>query len=136
MLLETGWNYHSKGRWDGESLDGSVVFSCVDNMEVRKKAFKSMTSGMFIEVRMGVRHGMVFAVDTALDEDRKFWEDNWYSDDVVEEKSACGTSLTIGSTANLLSSLAMWQLIRHMNEQNTPRQLIASVEPYTLMEVA
>lgn len=131
---DTGLQYKHKGHWNGEKL-GSVVFSCVDSMKVRKKILESMEKGLFIEVRMGVYHGQVFAIDTSIEEDRKFWHSHYVSDDVIEEKSACGTSLTIGNTANLLSSIAGWQLIKHMNDEKVPRCLTACVNPYTIIEV-
>jgi len=131
---DTGLNYTAKGHWNGEKL-GSLVFSCVDSMEVRKQILESMESGLFIEVRMGVYHGQVFTIDTSIEEERKFWHDNYVSDDLVEEKSACGTSLTIGNTANLLSSLAGWQAIKYMNNEKPPRCLTACVNSYAIIEV-
>lgn len=130
---DTGLVYNTHGHWDGEPL-GNVVFSCVDSMKVRKRILDSMKSGLFIEIRMGVYHGQVFSIDTSIEEDRKFWHDNYVGDDVIEEKSACGTSLTIGNTANLLSSLAGWQLIKHMNDEKLVRCLTACVNPYTIQE--
>lgn len=134
VKAETGLNYHAQGKWDGEEL-GTIVFSCVDSMEVRKQILDSMTDGLFIEVRMGVKHGQVFSIDTKSDEDKAFWNSYYCGDDVVEEKSACGTSLTIGSTATLLSSIASWQCIKHMNDEKLSRMIIASVEPYMMQEV-
>ena len=130
---DTGLKYKHRGHWDGEPL-GSVVFSCVDSMEIRKKILDSMETGLFIETRMGVYHGQVFSIDASIDEDREFWKGHYVGDDLVEEKSACGTSLTIGSTANLLSSIAGWQLIKHMNDEKLARCITACVNPYTLLE--
>ncbi len=135
---DTGLQYKHRGNWSkdnfgGEAL-GSVVFSCVDSMKVRKEILDSMKQGLFIEVRMGVYHGQVFSIDTSIEEDRKFWHDHYVGDDIIEEKSACGTSLTIGSTANLLSSIASWQVIKYMNDEKLARCLTACVSPYTIME--
>jgi molybdopterin/thiamine biosynthesis adenylyltransferase len=133
IQLNTGITHAVKGKWEGEALSG-VVMCCVDNMDVRRKVLESMTSGMFIEVRMGVYHGQVFSIDPEDPEACDFWMDNWCGDDVVEEKSACGTSLTIGSTAALLASIANWQLINYMNGEVLPRKLTVSVKPYTIIE--
>lgn len=130
---DTDLDYQAKPHWNNETLRG-VVFSCVDSMKVRKQILESMNKGIFIEVRMGVYHGQVFSIDTSIEEDRKFWHDHYVSDDLVEEKSACGTSLTIGNTANLLSSIAGWQLIKHMNNEKLTRCLTACVKPYTIIE--
>lgn len=131
---DTGLEYQNRGHWKGQKLDG-IVFSCVDNMKVRKRLLKSMSSGLFIETRMGVYHGQVFTIDTNIKEDVKFWHSHYVSDDLVEEKSACGTSLTIGSTASLLASVASWQLIKHMNDEKLARCLTVCVNPYTIIEV-
>lgn len=133
IIHDTELVYPAKDKWDGEPLSG-IVFSCVDNMNVRKNILESMTGGIFIEVRMGVYHGQVFTVKHGDEEATKFWHNRWVGDDVVEEKSACGSSLTIGSTAQLLSSIASWQGIHYMNGDPTAKCVTACVNPYTLIE--
>lgn len=134
LLAETGAEWKANNHWDGEELSG-YVFSCVDSMEVRRKILESMEDGVFIETRMGVFHGQVFTIDTAKKEEKEFWLKHWYGDDVVEEKSACGTSLTLGATAQLLSSIAIWQFILHMRGESPSKGLVACVNPLTLEEI-
>lgn len=134
VLHDTGLEYQTKGKWDGDYIDGSVVFSCVDNMAIRKQLLENMSRGLFIETRMGVKHGQIYTVNPTSEEDREFWLENWLPDEALkEEVSACGTSLTIGSTAQLLSSLASWQVIHHMNDNPLERRITVCVEPYTIM---
>lgn len=130
---DTGFVYPSKGKWTGKKLSG-LVFSCVDSMEVRKDLLHTMQEGMFIETRMGVYHGQIFSIDPQDKDQVAFWDSNWVGDDLIEEKSACGSSLTIGHTAQLLSSLADWQGVKYMKEEKLPRCITASVNPYTIIE--
>ena len=131
----TGTKYKTRRRWNDQSLKG-VVFSCVDSMETRKAILESMDSeGIFIETRMGVYHGEVYTIHPNDKEEVEFWHGNWKGDDLIEEKSACGTSLTIGATAQLLSSLAAWQGIHYMRGEKTARGLTACVNPYLIQEL-
>ncbi|MCP5004639.1 MAG: hypothetical protein GY941_11985 [Planctomycetes bacterium] len=130
----TEHDYGIMGKWDGEPLEGLVI-SCVDNMDTRKAILHSMTDGLFIEIRMGVYHGQIFSIDSSSKKQVKFWDSKWKSDaDMPEERSACGSSLTIGATANLLSSLAVWQCIKHLRGDDMNMQITACVNPY-LIEV-
>ena len=130
----TGLEYQTKGFWDGEELEG-MVFSCVDSMETRKKILEATKSGIFIETRMGVYHGNVYAIRPEDTEQVKFWHSQWSGDDVIEEKSACGSSLTIGATAQLLSSIAAWQGYHFMRDEKTARGVVACVNPYLIQEL-
>jgi len=135
IKLATNIEYATKGKWKNQKLAG-LVFSCVDSMQVRKSILRRTVEGMFIETRMGVFHGQVFSIDPQDKKQVEFWESNWVGDDVIEEKSACGSSLTIGATAQLLSSIATWQGIRYLREEkDIPRGITASVNPYTILEL-
>lgn len=138
----TGTQCEINGKWEGQKLSG-IVFSCVDNMDTRKDILTSMGRGRFIETRMGVSHGQVFTINPKSKKDVEFWMSKWSPDDVIEETSACGSSLTIGATANLLSSIAAWQGIYTMNAltdkskkaEKQPRCIIACVNPYLIQEI-
>lgn len=130
----TGLVYDTRGKWKGEKLEG-LVFSCVDSMSARKRILSKVSNGIFIETRMGVYHGQIFCIDPADKEQVAFWHSHWCGDDVIEEKSACGSSLTIGSTAQLLSSIASWQGIYYMREEPLSRGITVSTKPYLLMEM-
>ena len=126
--------YQAQGKWNGERLDG-IVFSCVDSMEIRKNLLTKMKDGHFIETRMGVYHGQVYTINAKSRKERAWWRSHWVGDDIIEEKSACGTSLTIGSTANLLSSIASWQGIYVLRqEKKIARGINACVNPYIITE--
>lgn len=130
---DTGLRYTTRSKYEGEPLSG-IVFSCVDSMKVRKQILDNMTGGIFIEVRMGVYHGQVYSVRHGDAKAREFWDSRWAGDDVIEEKSACGTSLTIGATAQFLSSIAAWQAFHYMREEDTPKCITMCVNPFHLME--
>ena len=129
----TNIEYETKGKWNGERL-GGLVLCCVDSMQVRRSVLSKMNKGTFIETRMGVSHGQIFSIDSRNKEDRAFWRKHWAGDDIIEEKSACGTSLTIGSTAQLLSSHVAWQVIKHLNGEKLVRGMTVCVTPLHIEE--
>lgn len=132
---DTGMEYRVRKVWRKQSFKG-LVFSCVDSMATRKAILEKMKEGMFIETRMGVYHGQIFSIDPRKEEQTKFWMGHYVGDDDVDmEVSACGTALTIGSTANLLASVATWQGIKYLNEEDLPRGLIVSVKPHLIKEI-
>jgi hypothetical protein len=103
-------------RVDGTQELGDVVFLLTDTMASRKEIwqkgirYKKRTK-LMLETRMGADTGRVYAVNPAKPNQVKGWEGTLY-DDAVAEVSACGASITVGPTAEFLSGLAVWQLIR------------------------
>lgn len=101
---------------EGTKLYG-FVFVLTDTMESRKEIFESMIKAQpsvngFIETRMGVEHGMIYTIDPHNHSLCKKYADTLQDDGEVE-KSACGTKLAIGQTAEILSGLAVWQFVRY-----------------------
>lgn len=99
----------------GEPL-GPVVFVLPDTMDSRKTIFeKSLryrpSVALMIEVRMGTDNGRVYAINPCEPAQVKYWEGTLYTD-AEAEVSACGTALSVGATADVLSGLATWYLIR------------------------
>ena len=103
-------------RVDGSQRLGDVVFLLTDTMASRQKIwnaglrYKPRVKFM-IETRMGKNSGRVYALNPSNPSHVHGWEETLYTDDVAEV-SACGTSITVGSTAEVVSGLAVWQLIR------------------------
>ena len=64
-----------------------------------------------IETRMGADQGRVYTVNPTRPAQVKGWEETLYDDDFAEV-SACGSTISVGPTAEYLSGLAVWQLIR------------------------
>ncbi len=101
---------------DGSQELGDVVFLLTDTMASRKEIwqkglrYKTRTR-LMIETRMGADEGRVYTIEPKRPKQVKGWEGTLY-DDVVTEVSACGTSISVGPTAEYLSGLAVWQMIR------------------------
>ncbi len=103
-------------RVDGTQRLGVVVFLLTDTMASRQEIWKAgirykPSTAFMIETRMGSNSGRIYSVNPSDPAHVKGWEATLYSDNVAEV-SACGTSITVGSTAEVVSGLAVWQLIR------------------------
>ncbi len=103
-------------RVDGSQRLGNAVFLLTDTMASRLEIWKNGLRykphvKLMVETRMGKNSGRVYALNPADPAHVKGWEETLYPDDVAEV-SACGTSITVGSTAEVVSGLALWQLIR------------------------
>lgn len=112
-------------RVDGTQCFGSVVYLLTDTMASRQEIWKAgirykPNIQLMVETRMGKNSGRVYAVNPSNPAHVRGWEATLYSDDVAEV-SACGTSITVGPTAELTAGLAQWQLIRWHNNQEEIR---------------
>jgi molybdopterin/thiamine biosynthesis adenylyltransferase len=103
-------------RVDGKQALGHVVFLLVDTMAARKEIFEKglrykPRTKLMIETRMGADEGRVYTINPNKPAQVKGWEATLYGDEAAPV-SACGTSITVGPTAELISGLAVWQFIR------------------------
>lgn len=129
-------------RVDGTQKLGEVVFLLTDTMDSRKqiweKAIKyKLNVKVMIETRMGVDCGRVYIVNPMSPAAIKGWEES-ISHKVVE-KSACGSSISIGPTADVLSGMAVWQFMKWFkNSQGKEEgplesEIVYALRPMTLM---
>jgi tRNA A37 threonylcarbamoyladenosine dehydratase len=114
-------------RVDGSQSLGDLVFILTDTMASRKEIWtkalreKAATS-LVIETRMGTDSGRIYSVVPTQSDQISQYEGNFY-EDVETEVSACGTSMSVGPTAEVVSGLAVWQMIRRIVEpQGTNQQ--------------
>lgn len=113
-------NIHNE-RVDGSQALGDVVFLLTDTMasrqEIWKKALRyKVATKLMIETRMGADEGRVYTINPTKPKQVRGWESTLYGDDVADT-SACGTSISVGPTAEFISGLAVWQLIRWQQMQ-------------------
>ncbi len=109
-------------RVDGSQRLGDVVFLLTDTMASRKEIWErgirlKPSVKLMIETRMGANSGRVYTINPNAPTQVKGWESTLYGDDVAPV-SACGASITVGSTAEIVSGLAVWQLIRWQQIQS------------------
>lgn len=122
-------------RVDGSQRLGDVVFILTDTMSSRKeiweKALRYKPYVKFVvETRMGKNAGRIYAVNPSAPTEVEGWEASLYEDGVAEV-SACGATISIGPTAEIVSGFAVWQFLRW---HQTNLQLAAGTEPTDLPE--
>lgn len=132
-------NAHAE-RVDGSQALGDVVFLLTDTMSSRKEIwdkslkFKLKTQ-ILIETRMGADSGRVYALNPNKPGHIKEWEVTLYSDDEAEV-SACGASVSVGPTAEVIAGLAVWQMIgwfaiEQGADDSLDNEIIFSLRPMT-----
>ncbi|MDP1690151.1 MAG: ThiF family adenylyltransferase [bacterium] len=103
-------------RVDGSQPLGDVVFLLTDTMFSRKEIWENglklkLRTRLLVETRMGVDNGRVYTLNPNLLGHIRAWEEAWYPDEEAEV-SACGSSVSVGPTAEIIAGLAVWQMIR------------------------
>jgi molybdopterin/thiamine biosynthesis adenylyltransferase len=101
---------------DGSQDLGEIVFLLTDTMASRKEIWErglklKLRSKLLIETRMGADNGRVYAFNPCKRSHILEWEKTLYSDGEAEV-SACGASISVGPTAEIISGLAVWQMVR------------------------
>jgi len=115
-----------------------VVYLLTDTMESRKEIWESCIKGkvsveLMVETRMGVSEGRVYLVNPICRKHQEEWEDTLYDDDEGVE-SVCGSKISVGPTAEIISGLAVWQFIKWYQrlsgtDINVENELIFSLNP-------
>jgi molybdopterin/thiamine biosynthesis adenylyltransferase len=99
----------------GRTRLGNVVFLLTDTMKSRKEIwegaikYKPHISAM-IETRMGVDEGRVYVARPTAPAEIDMWEGT-LCDDKEATESLCGSRITVGPTAEVISGLAVWRFI-------------------------
>jgi len=91
-------------------LEGTV-FLLTDTMGSRREIYDQCIEGnhdvtRVIETRMASSYGNVYSFDPVMQ--GAAWLDTLIDDDKAEA-SACGSSISVGSTASIIANLAVWQ---------------------------
>lgn len=101
---------------DGSKPLGEVVFLLTDTMSSRKEIWEKglklkLGTRLLVETRMGADSGRIYALNPNLLSHIRAWEAAWYPDEQTEV-SACGASVSVGPTAEIIAGLAVWQMVR------------------------
>lgn len=92
-----------------------VVFLLTDTMSSRQEIGNWLRTQYLvervIETRMASSYGDVYSFDPMNNVGMDAWTAT-LTDDSVGETSPCGTSISVGPTASVLSNLAVWEYIR------------------------
>ena len=106
---------HSE-RVDGKQGFGEIVFLLTDTMSSRKEIWENGLKfkpfvRLLIETRMGVDNGRVYTLNPSKLKHVRAWEKTLSSDEETEV-SSCGASISVGPTAEIVSGLSVWQMVR------------------------
>jgi len=101
---------------DGSQEMGDIVFLLTDTMKSRKEIFdkaikNNVKTKLLIETRMGPDNGRIYTINPQSPREVEAYSNTLYSDEEAEV-SACGTSITVGATANVIANMAIWQFMR------------------------
>lgn len=123
---------------DGSTELGEIVFLLTDTMSSRREIWDGalklkLRTKFLIETRMGADSGRVYALNPNKPGHIRAWEETLYSDDEAEV-SACGASISVGPTAEVIAGLAVWQMIRWFSieqgkEDELDNETILSLRP-------
>ena len=101
----------------GRTRLGDYVFLLTDTMSSRKDIWEGAirwkpSIKVMVETRMGSVEGRIYAVSPTNPDTVKAWEATLFSDeDKTVERSLCGTQITVGPTAEIISGMAVWTFI-------------------------
>lgn len=102
--------------YEGEEFTPDIagtVFLLTDTMQSRREIFDTCIKdnlGVFrvIETRMASTHGNVYTFNPHDRHQKDAWLDSLIDDD-DGEVSACGSSISVGTTASIIANMAVWQ---------------------------
>ena len=116
---------------DSKPMNHGTVFMCVDSIEARRmlidKFIRDESATVVFDTRMASTHGNVHVVNLLNPSAVNEYLNKLPADDDNTEVSACGTSLTVGTTASILANLVVWQFMHFKHE---PAALTKNIEIY------
>lgn len=110
------------------------VFLLVDSMEARKEIVNELKNNKniygIIDGRMASTYGNVLYFNPQVQADVKEWE-NTLINDADAEVSSCGTSLTVGTTANIIANLAVTQFMMYcIDDSSLQKRINIFLKPF------
>ena len=120
---------------DENTYPHSLVFLCVDSMEVRhivmRKWLINPNCKLIIETRMGSDEGRIYSISNNLQ--YKTWVANSSYKTEEAEESVCGHKTSVGATAGLVAMTAVWQLINYCNKVRLQNEIIVMTNPFDVV---
>ncbi len=103
-------------KYEGGEQLGAVAFLLTDSMASRKQIWETSIrlkprTELMVETRMGPDSGRIYAVNPMDPKQCKRWEATLYADSEAAV-SACGSQISVGPTAEIISGLAVWAMMQ------------------------
>lgn len=122
---------------DNSQKFGNIVFLLVDSMTMRKKIWDNLLKQKLplecvIEARMGSSSGRVYTINPHDPDHIEGWE-NTLCDDNEAEVSVCGSSISVAPTVTIVSSIAVWQLIKWLKNEKYENEVLICSLPWTII---
>lgn len=117
ILADTGLAVHAHNEAvTGRTMLGDIVFLLTDTMASRKEIWEGAirykpSVKLMIETRMGASEGRVYTVRPTIPVEINAWEGTLCEDEEASE-SLCGSRVTVGPTATLVTAHATWAFLR------------------------
>lgn len=147
--LIVGWarQWEAPKEPEKETQTLGYLFVCVDSMAVRAEIAQVARSirnrpgiPLVIDTRMSADQGRIYTLpNTDLQRWEHYMAHQLYSDeeaDAAPDPTGCATTQSIGATAALTASLALWQFMLHVQGKNTDYELLFGVNPAALVASA
>lgn len=130
-------------RVEGKEISGdNVIFLLTDTMASRKMIWEqgirmNIPSQLMVETRMGVDNGRVYSVNPCSTVQIEQWEKTLYSDERAQQ-SACGGSISVGPTADVLAGIAVWQFLKWAaikagKDEELENEIIYALRPFNFI---
>jgi molybdopterin/thiamine biosynthesis adenylyltransferase len=124
---------------DGRDRFRGVVFLLTDTMASRKEVFEEALKykpgvNLVIETRMGADEFRIYIIDPSVPAHNMLYEETLYSDEESSE-SLCGSQVTVGPTAEIISGMAVWQMLYWLknDRQIVTNEIIMGLNPVSMM---
>lgn len=116
----------------GDTKLSGIVFMEVDSMKARKEIYEKACKNhldipLVVESRACVSGGRVYAFNPSKRSECLEYEKTLYSDE-ESQASMCGVVLSMAPTSALISSLAVWQMVKWHNHWDIDNEIIIDAQ--------
>lgn len=121
----------------GDTPLSGIVFMEVDSMKARKEIFEGACKNhldipLVVESRACISGGRVYAFNPSNKRECEEYVKTLYSDEEAQA-SQCGVVLSMAPTSALISSLAVWQLVKWHNNWEIDNEIIIDAQSNTFL---
>jgi len=130
--------YDKKVEGNMKNEMGNVVFLLTDTMASRREIWKhslwlNPNVKIVYETRMALTHGDIYRFNPAVAFENRKWNDSLIDDDQAET-SACGTALSIHTTASIIANLAVNNMVHWLKGEPVAHHTGIYLHPLTITE--